>query len=177
MRLLSATATIITLLISINLQAQNAQITAFGGLGLGYQMNEQNIYEPGFSGAGIRVDMVRQINDSRVSLINGVEFSFQGWGSQVLANNGISFRILDKGKFSLVAKLHVLNGIVLLKTNPLYVGGIEILPQISYSISEKISIYLNSGFRYSACSRYRQYGPIWSYIDVPVGVGVALCFD
>lgn len=177
MRFISATVTIITLLVSINMQAQDIQITAFGGAGLGYQLNDKNIYEPGFSGAGIKVDLIRQIDDSRVSLINGLEFSFQGWGSQVLANNGFSFRILNKGKIGLVTKLHVFNGIVLLKSNPLYVGGIEILPQISYSISEKISIYLNSGFRYSACPRYRQYGPIWSYFDVPVGLGVALSLE
>ena len=170
-------AIIITLLVSINLQAQDIQITAFGGVGLGYQLDEKNIYELGFSGAGLKVDLISPINDSRVSLINGVEFSFQGWGSQLLANNGISFRIIDKGKFGLVAKLHVLNGIALLKTNPLYVGGIEILPQISYSINKKMFIYLNTGIRYSACPQYRQYGPIWSYFDVPIGLGVALSLE
>ena len=140
--------TILFLLISLSLQAQEIQLSTITNLGLGYKMNEKSIYEPGFSGAGIRADLTQSIGKSRFSLINGLEFSFAGWGSNVLFNTGFTMDIFENGSFKALAKLNVLNGIALFKDNPLYVGVINLGPELRYHLKRNFSITLASGIRY-----------------------------
>ena len=165
-------STLILLLFSLSLNAQDIHITTSANWGLGYQMDGKNIYEPGFSGAGIRADRIQAIGDSGYSLISGLEFSFQGWGSQVLINNGLAASLWEFGPFNISGKLNILNGMALFKGKILYAGSLELGPQLSYSLKRKLSISLGSGIRYSACPSYRRYGSIWCYVDIPITLGV-----
>ncbi len=154
-------------------QAQEVQVSLSSSLGLGYQLDEQSIYEPGFSGAGIRFDRAQSFGSSRMSLVNGIEYSFQGWGSQLLVNNGFSYRMVTWKRFSASTQVQFLNGMVLTKPKAPYVGAIEAIAQAKYRIGSRMAIMLNIGFRYTASPGYRKYGPIWSYSDIPIGIGIA----
>ena len=163
-------------LISSSLQAQNFQTSVFGSMGLGYQLEDKNVYEPGFSGAGIRFDRIQIIDSSRFSIVNGLEYSFTAWGSQILMNNGFGLEILTKNKFSVKATFSAMNGIALFKPKPLYTGAFDLRSEIYYALKQNLSLYLAFGFRYSVCPGYRDYGPIWSYSDVPFGLGILWTF-
>jgi hypothetical protein len=161
-------------LLSCNLSAQKIEIAIWGSQGLGYQMHDNNIYEPGFSGAGIRIGRIQSIANSPISINNGIEYSFQGWGSQILFNNGIQYQFWVHGPFTISGSAYFLNGFALFRENTLYAGSIEIGPDVEYKIGERIAFQLSSGIKYTACPGYKKYGPIWSYTDVPIRLGLKL---
>jgi hypothetical protein len=164
-------------LLSSPTKAQSFQTTVFGNLGLGYQMNGKNVYEPGFSGAGFRLDRIQSIESSNFSIVSGFEFSFLGWGSQVLVNNGFRIRFFQLNKFGTFGKFSALNGIALLRPKLLYAGAFDLGLEFNYELKKNLSIYLSSGFRYSICPGYQDYGSIWSYSDIPIGIGLQWSFN
>lgn len=159
------------------LPGQTFETTILSNIGLGYQMRDKMVYDPGFSGAGIRMDRAQNFLDTRLSIINGVEFSYLGWGSQLLVNSGFDYSIIEprdstKSKLSLSIRFHALNGISLFKPKPLYAGALEIGPKINYALKENMKIFLFTGFRYSFCPAYQDYGSIWTYSDIPLAIGL-----
>ena len=177
------------LITSATLSAQTFQVSASGNWGLGYQLNEKNVYEPGFNGGGVRLDQVQYITNTNISFLNGFEYSFLGWGSQLLVSNGFSFRIYPQvtwdeeslkthpGKFSIDARLYAMNGILLLRPKVLYTGAIQIDPVLTYQLNRKIALHLAAGYRYSLSPGYRDYCSIWSYSDVPISLGISWRYD
>ena len=157
---------------SLEVQGQEFQSSVYGHAALGYQLDDRNIYEPGFNGVGLCFDRIQTLDSTRFSIINGFEFSVIGWGSQILMSNGFGLQIFNKNKFSAKATFSALNGIILFRPKPLYTGAFDLGAQIYYAIKQNTSLYLRVGFRYSVSPGYRDYGPIWSYSDVPVGIGM-----
>jgi hypothetical protein len=164
-------------MLSSTVKAQSFQTTMFGNLGLGYQMNGKNVYEPGFSGAGLRLDRIQVLDSSNFSIVSGFEFSFLGWGSQVLVNNGFRVKFLQHKKFGVFGTFSALNGIALLRPKLLYAGAFDLGFEFNYELKKNLSIYLSSGFRYSICPGYQDYGSIWSYSDIPIGIGLQWSFN
>ena len=151
---------------------QDFQASVYGHVALGYQLDDQNVYEPGFNGVGFCFDRIQTLDSTRFSIINGFEYSIIGWGSQILMNNGFGLQIFTKNKFSAKATFSALNGIILFRPKPLYTGAFELGTQFFYAIKQNTSLYLRVGFRYSLSPGYRDYGPMWSYSGVPVGIGI-----
>ena len=150
---------------------QEFQTSVYGHAALGYQLDDQNVYEPGFNGVGFCFDRIQTLDSTRFSIINGFEYSIIGWGSQILMNNGFGLQIFSKKKFSAKATFSALNGIILFRPKPLYTGAFDLGAQFYYTLKQNTSLFLKVGFRYSLSPGYRDYGPIWSYSDVPVGIG------
>lgn len=166
--------TAILLFITLSLNAQRISICAIDNQGLGYRLNDKNIFEPGFSGAGLQVNWQKNIKKTDLSLILGGEFSFAGWGSQLLFQTGIGLRIKEIGKFKLNILAITYNGMSLLKPQAQFVNALELCPEICFSLSSKIDISLSSGARYTASPAYRNFAPIWAYFDIPIKLGVCL---
>lgn len=167
-------ATIFFLFVTISLSAQETQISVLANSGLGYRLNEKNIYEPGFSGAGIKLNQIRQIKTSPFSVIWGMELSYSGWGTQTLVQTGFKLKLPEFWKFQFALEASSYYGISLLKSNPQYVNALEILPVIRYELNDRLGIQLASGIRYTASSGYRKYGPIWAYLDLPIRIDLII---
>jgi len=156
------------------LLSQEMAITVKTMVGMGYQLDDQLIYDPGMNGGGIGIERIHRFSSSRMGLLTGAEYNFNGWGSHAYFTNGLNYTILRNRFFDLMAQGLLMNGVVLLKPKPAYTGAIEIGLQSNFRISQKIALYLFTGFRYSASPSYKKTGPIWAYSDIPIGVGICI---
>lgn len=169
--------------------AQTFQTALTGNIGLGYQLQEKNIYDPGFSGAGWHFEQIHSLDSSRLSVINGLDFSYTGWGTQLLIRNGIDLLVANidlKGKrkdhpdnkrIRLNIRLLTMNGLALTRPKMLYAGAIEVSPVITFQANKHTGYFLATGLRYSFSPGYRDYGSIWSYSDIPISLGIRRTFN
>lgn len=118
-------------------------------------------WEAGMNGAGFNVDYLHPVKED-ISLRGGVELGYTGWGSQGLMALGFVYGSTN------ALELELLNGMAFYQQGPNYVFGCGASYIRSFFNQGKNLLILSIGLRYSIQPAYRSYGPIYSYLDIPI---------
>lgn len=146
-------------LLSTGLQAQTFEtgINYFWGIG------HSEGFEPGSNGFSLDLKYHYSL-DKNIGLNAGMEAGISGWGFQILFPVG--FRYGKKHK----VEAELLNGMALYQQGSAYVFGAGLYYVKPFFEDNKHQLILSFGLRYTIQPAYREYSPLYAYIDLPLRI-------
>lgn len=133
------------------------------------------VYQPGMNGVGITLDYTLKKLEA-VDLFAGLEYRISDWGHLVLLSSGAQHTWWEGNRWSFSSRAGLLNGLALFRPKSLYIIGAETTAHLYLRIFNRFGLFATAGLRWSTCPAYRNYGLIWSYLEIPVGTGILFSF-
>ena len=120
-------------------------------------------FEPGMNGLDLEVAYVHPLEPAG-SIKGAICAGYTGWGAQTLLATGYRTR----GRNAIEAML--INGMALYRHQPAWVGGVQASWVGSLFPGGKNELGISAGMRFSMQPAYRDTGPLWYYLDLPLRI-------
>jgi len=145
---------------TINAQQIALNTLSFPGLGQG-----------GFyGGGGFELNYQHDFKQGRIR--GGLEYRIIDWGNQTTVNAGYNHPYYLKNQFRISGTTGFQLGLALFRPRPLFVWGIEYLPEVEWQSNKRFFAHAEFGIRYTNSPKYKKYGTINSVLELPIKIGL-----
>lgn len=155
------TRLIMLLLLPISIMGFAQQLET--GLNVSPSLAHSQGFEPGMNGSSLNLDYLHKAGE-RISLKGGLELGYTGWGSQGLISTGLRYGEIN------AFEAEILNGMAFYQQGPKYVFGTGAYYSRSFFTEGKNRLLLSLGLRYTIQVGYKEFSPLYSYIDIPLRI-------
>ena len=156
-----ATPVFIFLLLVISLRGYSQQLET--GINIYPGLAHSQGVDPGMNGSSLNLDYLHKVGELTF-LKGGLELGYTGWGSQGLIATGLRYGGIN------AFEAEILNGIAFYQQGSNYVFGTGAYYSRSFFTDGKNRLLLSLGIRYTLQPAYKEFSPIYSYIDFPLRI-------